>query len=154
MAAFTVMIDRSRAINAFGTYRGASVMERRTFAWNLSRISMLDLEAKPQSWDLIWNYNYWWFGQYESNLLVFSLKHRSADWILTPSLSGKYTQFGTIGGASLHLRAPQWTQGKICELNRTYIICGSYEENVKMTHAWLCEDVLFLCSNCIGVSFT
>jgi hypothetical protein len=29
MATFTVMIDRSRAINEFGTYQGASVMEHR-----------------------------------------------------------------------------------------------------------------------------
>jgi hypothetical protein len=52
MAAFTVMIDRSRAINEFGVYQEASVMERKTFAWNLSRISTLDFETEPQSWIL------------------------------------------------------------------------------------------------------
>ena len=37
----------SRRIIVFGTYHGASVMIFRTLDWNLSRISMLELDAVP-----------------------------------------------------------------------------------------------------------
>jgi hypothetical protein len=34
----------------FGTFHGASTIMRRAFSWKRSRISMLDVEAVPQSW--------------------------------------------------------------------------------------------------------
>jgi hypothetical protein len=34
----------------FGTYYGASTIIRRPLDWKRSRISMLDVEAVPQSW--------------------------------------------------------------------------------------------------------
>jgi hypothetical protein len=40
----------SRRIRVFGTYRGASTIRRRAFDWKRSRMSMLDVEAVPQSW--------------------------------------------------------------------------------------------------------
>jgi hypothetical protein len=35
--------------DVFGTYQGASTIMRKAFDWNLSRISMLEVEAVPQS---------------------------------------------------------------------------------------------------------
>jgi hypothetical protein len=32
------------------TYQGASTIMRKTLDWNLSRISMLEVEAMPQNW--------------------------------------------------------------------------------------------------------
>jgi hypothetical protein len=43
-------IWRSLRIRVFGTYYGASTIMRRAFDWKRSRISMLDVEAVPQSW--------------------------------------------------------------------------------------------------------
>jgi hypothetical protein len=40
---------RSRRRSAFVTYQGASVIIHKAFDWNLSRISMLEVEAMPQS---------------------------------------------------------------------------------------------------------
>jgi hypothetical protein len=40
----TVETRGSRCSIAFGMYRGASVMTLRALAWNLSRISMLEVE--------------------------------------------------------------------------------------------------------------
>jgi hypothetical protein len=39
----------SRRITVFGTYNGASVMILRTLDWNISRISLLDVDAIPHS---------------------------------------------------------------------------------------------------------
>ena len=40
---------RSRRIIVFGTYHGASVMILSTLDWDISSISMLDLDAVPTS---------------------------------------------------------------------------------------------------------
>jgi hypothetical protein len=36
-------------MSVLGTYQGASTIMRKAFDWNLSRISMLEVEAVPQS---------------------------------------------------------------------------------------------------------
>ena len=45
----TIALVKSRFITAFGTYRGASVIIRNTFDWNLSRISKLQFDADPHN---------------------------------------------------------------------------------------------------------
>jgi hypothetical protein len=45
----TVGIWRSLQITVFGTYQGASTIMRKAFEWKFSRISMLEVEAIPQS---------------------------------------------------------------------------------------------------------
>jgi hypothetical protein len=40
---------RSFRMSELGTYHGASTMMRKTLDWNLSIISMLEVEAVPQS---------------------------------------------------------------------------------------------------------
>jgi hypothetical protein len=37
-------------MSELGTYHGASTMMRKTLDWNRSRISMLEVEAVPQSY--------------------------------------------------------------------------------------------------------
>ncbi|CAB0036820.1 unnamed protein product, partial [Trichogramma brassicae] len=44
-----VGIFRSHRICSLGTYQGASTMERNTFFWSLSIMSMFDLAAAPHS---------------------------------------------------------------------------------------------------------
>ena len=46
----TVETRRSRWSIAFGMYHGASVITLRDLAWNLSRISMLEVDAVPHNW--------------------------------------------------------------------------------------------------------
>jgi hypothetical protein len=36
-------------MRGLGTYQGASTIMRKAFDWNLTRISMLEVEAVPQS---------------------------------------------------------------------------------------------------------
>jgi hypothetical protein len=45
----TIGIWRSLWITVFGTYQGASTIMRKAFDWKRSRISMLEVEAVPQS---------------------------------------------------------------------------------------------------------
>jgi hypothetical protein len=45
----TVDTCRSRVITALGTYHGASVMIRSTFDWNLSRMSIVELDVDPHN---------------------------------------------------------------------------------------------------------
>jgi hypothetical protein len=49
ISSLTVVSWRSCLRFPFGTYQGASVIMRKTFDWNRSRISMFELEAVPQS---------------------------------------------------------------------------------------------------------
>jgi hypothetical protein len=45
----TVGVWRFLRITVFGTYQGASTVMRKAFDWKRSRISMLEVEAVPQS---------------------------------------------------------------------------------------------------------
>jgi hypothetical protein len=48
-SSLTVGIWRSLRITVFGTYQSVSNIMRKAFDWNRSRISMLEVEAVPQS---------------------------------------------------------------------------------------------------------
>jgi hypothetical protein len=49
ISSLAVGIWRSLRITVFGTYQGASTIMRKAFDWKRSRISMLEVEAVPQS---------------------------------------------------------------------------------------------------------
>jgi hypothetical protein len=49
ISSLTDGIWRSCRITAFGTYQGASVIKHKAFGWNRSRISMVEMDAEPQS---------------------------------------------------------------------------------------------------------
>jgi hypothetical protein len=49
ISSLTVGIWRSLLITVFGTYQGSSTIMRKAFDWKCSRISMLEVEAVPQS---------------------------------------------------------------------------------------------------------
>jgi hypothetical protein len=49
ICSLTVGVWRSLRIIVFGTYQGASTSMRKSFDWKRSRISMLEVEAVPQS---------------------------------------------------------------------------------------------------------
>jgi hypothetical protein len=49
ISSLTDWLRRSRRSSAFVTYQGASVIVRKVFYWNLSRISILEVEVVPQS---------------------------------------------------------------------------------------------------------
>jgi hypothetical protein len=49
ISSLTVGQLRSLQMSEFGTYHGASTIMPKTLDWNRSRISMLEVEAVPQS---------------------------------------------------------------------------------------------------------
>jgi hypothetical protein len=49
LSSLTVAIWRVLQITVFGTYQGASTIMHKAFDWKRSRISVLEVEAVPQS---------------------------------------------------------------------------------------------------------
>jgi hypothetical protein len=49
ISSLSVGIWRSPRITVFGTYKGESTIMRKAFDWKRSRISMLEVEAVPQT---------------------------------------------------------------------------------------------------------
>jgi hypothetical protein len=47
---FNCLYFKSLQITVFGTYQGASTIMHKAFDWKRSRISMLEVEAVPQSY--------------------------------------------------------------------------------------------------------